>query len=210
MTKKIKIILLLISLSLTMSLMSNTYSRYVVDTTGTVKMEMAKWQILVSNADITNGSASSVELTPVIDENSNIAKGKIAPTSSGHFDIDINPENVDVSFEYEITLAVLNDNMPDLMITEYSILPSDYIEGEKIDIIPIEENMISGSFDYENKELEEGEEPFKFKPFTIRVYFEWYEGTDEAMDDESDTAIATSEEETTLDIEATIQFKQKI
>ena len=134
MTRKIKIILLIFSLSLTMSLMSNTYSRYVVDTTGNVKMEFAKWQILVSNTDITNGTASSIELTPVIDENSHVAKGTIAPTSSGHFDIDINPENVDVSFDYEITLSVLNDNMPDLMITEYSILPSDYIEGKTIDI----------------------------------------------------------------------------
>ena len=210
MTRKIKVIVLIFALSLTLSFMSNTYSRYVDDTTGNVKVAIAKWQILVNENDITNQTSSSIEITPVIDFDANVAAGTIAPTSSGHFDIDINPENVDVSFDYEITLSVLNDNMPDLMITEYSILPSDYIEGKTIDIIPIEDNLITGSLDYDNSELEEGEEPFKFKPFTVRVYFEWYEGTNELMDDENDTAIATSEEETTLDIEATIQFKQKI
>ena len=128
-SKKIKIILLLLSLSLTMAFMSDTYSRYVVDTTSNVEVSFAKWQILVSNADITSGSISSIELTPVVDENSNVAQGKIAPSSKGHFDIVINPENVDVSFEYAIKLAVLNENMPDLMITKYSILPKGYIEG---------------------------------------------------------------------------------
>ena len=210
MTKRFKIIIFLISVSLTMSLMSNTYSRYVVDTTGNVKVEFAKWQILVSNADITSGSISSIELTPVVDENSNVAKGKIAPTSTGYFDIDINPENVDVSFEYDITLDVLNENMPDLMITEYSILPSNYVEGDSIEIKPIEDNVISDSHIYDNSKLKEGEEPFKFKPFTVRVYFKWYEGTNELMGDIEDTAIATSTDDVTLDIEAKIQFRQKI
>ena len=210
MTRKIKIILLLLSLSITLSFMSNTYSRYVVDATGNVKVEFAKWQILVSDTDITNGTTSTIELTPVIAENEHVAKGTIAPTSKGHFDIVINPENVGVSFDYEISLDVLNDNMPDLMITEYSKLPIDYVEGTKANVKTVEDNLITETLLYDNSELEEGEEPFKFKPFKIRVYFEWYEGENELMDDEADTLIGASEEETTLNIEATIKFTQKI
>lgn len=210
MTRKIKIILLLLSLSITLSFMSNTYSRYVVDATGNVKVEFAKWQILVSDTDITNGATSTIELTPVVDENEHVAKGTIAPTSKGHFDIVINPENVGVSFDYEISLDVLNDNMPDLMITEYSKLPIDYVEGTKADVKTVEDNLITETLLYDNSELEEGEEPFKFEPFKIRVYFEWYEGENELMDDEADTLIGASEEETTLNIEATIKFTQKI
>lgn len=203
MTKKIKILLLVFSISLTLSFMSNTYSRYAVDTVGNVGVQFAKWQILVNDSDITNQTTSSIALTPEIDKNENVADGTIAPSSKGHFDITINPENVGVSFDYEITLDILNENMPDLMITNYSILESDYIVGEKVDVIPLTDNIIQGSkiYDQENG----------YKPFTIRVFFEWFEGVEnELMDDEADTALATSEEETTLDIEAKIQFRQKL
>lgn len=205
MTRKIRIILLIFSLSLTLTFMSNTYSRYVADTTGNLDILFAKWQILVNDSDITNQTSSTIELTPIVDENDNVAYNTIAPSSTGYFDIDINPENVGVSFEYEITLDVLNENMPDLMITKYSILDSDYKEGEKIDILTIDGNSITGTLNYDNKTTD-----FKFEPFTIRIYFEWFEGTNEQMNDEADTAIGTSEEDTKLDIEASIQFRQKI
>ena len=201
MTKKIKILLLIFSLSLTLSYMSNTYSRYVADATGNVNVLFAKWQILVNDSDITNGTTSSIAITPEIDENPHVASGTIAPSSKGHFDIIINPENVGVSFEYDITLDVLNDDMPDLMITKYSILPKGYIEGKQVDVKPITNNVISESMDLIDN---------KHETFTIRVYFEWFEGTEknETMNDEADTAVATNNE--SLDIEAKISFKQKL
>ena len=201
MTKKIKILLLIFSLSLTLSYMSNTYSRYVADATGNVNVLFAKWQILVNDSDITNGTTSSIAITPEIDENPHVASGTIAPSSKGHFDIMINPENVGVSFEYDITLDVLNDDMPDLMITKYSILPKGYIEGKQVDVKPITNNVISESMDLIDN---------KHETFTIRVYFEWFEGTEknETMNDEADTAVATNNE--SLDIEAKISFKQKL
>ena len=96
---------------------------------------------------------------------------------------------------------VLNDDMPDLMITKYSILPKGYIEGNQVDVKPITNNVISESMDLTNN---------KHETFTIRVYFEWFEGTknNETMNDEADTAVATNNE--SLDIEAKISFKQKL
>lgn len=201
MTKKIKILLLIFSLSLTLSYMSNTYSRYVADATGNVNMLFAKWQILVNDNDITNGTTSSIAITPEVDENPHVASGTIAPSSKGHFDIIINPENVGVSFEYDITLDVLNDNMPDLMITKYSILPKGYIEGDQVDVTPITNNVIT-----ETRDLVEN----KHETFTIRVYFEWFEGEEnnETMNDDADTAVAINNE--SLDIQAKISFKQKL
>lgn len=201
MTKKIKILLLIFSLSLTLSYMSNTYSRYVADATGNVNVLFAKWQILVNDNDITNGTTSSIAITPEVDENPHVASGTIAPSSKGHFDIIINPENVGVSFEYDITLDVLNDNMPDLMITKYSILPKGYIEGDQVDVTPITNNVIT-----ETRDLVEN----KHETFTIRVYFEWFEGEEnnETMNDDADTAVAINNE--SLDIQAKISFKQKL
>jgi len=204
MNRKFKIILLILSLSLTLSYMSNTYSRYVADATGNLEVLFAKWQILVNGQDIEDQTTSSIRLTPVIDANDNVAQGKIAPSSKGHFDIVINPENVDVSFEYAIQLAVLNENMPDIMVTKYSILDNDYVEGTTLDIEDIQNNEIIGSFDYTQGK--------KYETFTVRVYFEWYEGTNELMNDEADTAVVTAltDENDSLDIEAKIQFKQKL
>ena len=135
--------------------------------------------------------------------NENVAANTIAPSSKGYFDIVINPENVGVSFEYDITLDVLNDNMPDLLITNYSILPKNYIEGQSVDVETITNNVINGTKDYDNTK-----ENFKYETFTIRVYFEWFEGTGEEMNDAADTLTANSD--TSLDIEAKITFKQKL
>ena len=48
-----------------------------------------------------------------------------------------------------------------------------------------------------------------FEPFTIRVFFEWYDGETATMSDEMDTLIGTSENEV-LQIQANIKFVQNI
>ena len=132
MKKKCKILFIIASLALTLSLMSNTYSRYVANTTGNLDMLFANWQILVNENDILDETSSSIQITPVILENEHISQNKVAPSTQGYFDINIDPTNVDVSFAYQIDIEVLNENLPDLMITKYAILDSDYTEGDEI------------------------------------------------------------------------------
>lgn len=207
MERKIKFLLLLISTAFTLGLMSNTYSRYVASTTGDVELVFAKWQILVNNDDITSGNTSTINITPVIEESKNITSDKIAPSSKGYFDININPQNVGVSFDYSIDLEVLNENMPDLLITKYAILDNDYTEEDEITTINLENNQISNSL-----EIDKSVENYTFEPFTIRVFFEWYEGENEQMDDAQDTLVAQQAQENNenLKIQATITFNQKI
>ena len=211
---RIKVLAVFVPLCLFLCFMSNTYSRYVADTTGNLKMSFAQWQILVNNDDITNNSSSSVILTPVIEKNQYVENNKIAPSSTGYFDISIDPSNVDVSFNYNISLKVLNENMPDLMITKYAILDDDFDEEkDTITYNDIENNLISGSLDIKDLSVAtEGDEIItsNFKPFTIRICFEWYEGTDENMKDEDDTLIGLDAENNELKIEAEINFEQKL
>ena len=186
-SKKIKIILLLLSLSLTMAFMSDTYSRYVADTTGDIEVQFAKWQILVNTQDITSGEAKSIDLQPVVIENEHIAANTFAPSSKGYFDIAVDPTNVNVSFGYNISLEVLNKDMPDLMITQYSFLDKTGVEGDKNDIDNT--NNVDGLIENAINEqvLYNKEKPFE--PFTIRIYFEWFEGEGEKQDDAADTVI---------------------
>lgn len=204
MGKKIKILLMLVSISLTLGLMSNTYSRYVVDTSGDLEVEFTKWQILVNDNDVTNNNSSSITLAPIMESNPNIEENTIAPSSKGYFDIEVNPANTGLSFDYEVTLDILNEDIPDLMITKYALLDETYQEGDEIQTIIPTDNMIKGSLNIANN-------PNGFKPFTIRIYFEWLEGEGESMDDGADTAIGNkaASENTTLQIQASIKFQQK-
>ena len=206
MTTKFKVLAVLVSLSLTLCFMSNTYSRYVANTTGNVEVQFARWQILVNENDITTNSTSSIQLTPVVVKNQYVADNKVAPSSKGYFDIDIDPTNVEVSFDYSISLTIENTNIPDLMITKYSIIDSSYDEEKDgLQRNNIENNTIKGSLTYNNNK-----ENFKFEPFTIRIYFEWYEGADEVMNDTSDTEVGNDAINHSLRLNASIKFEQKL
>ena len=194
MLKKFKVLLVIASLAFTLSLMSNTYSRYVASSEGNVALEFARWQILVNKSDITDSTTSTLEFEPVIDTNNdNVAANKVAPSSTGYFDVVIDPTNVDVSFNYSIELSISNSltdengnpiSIDDLKITEYGILPEKYIEGEDLKTTAIDSltSTITNTVIYEND---------GFKPFTIRIFFKWFEGTkeNETMDDQADTIV---------------------
>ena len=203
MKKKVKIILVMIMLSFTMCIMSNTYSRYVADTTGEIEALFSKWQILVNDNDILNNAESSFKLVPIINDNENVKANTIAPSSTGYFDIEIDPSLVDVSFDYDITFNIDNTEFTDLMISKYAILDNNYIEGDVINYNSINENKINGTLLYDNNT-----ENFKFNKFTVRVFFEWYEGEEEKMNDENDTNLQSKFD--SFNINANIHFSQKL
>ena len=207
MLKRIKIILILLVLSVTLSFMSHTYSRYVAESTSNVQVSFAKWQILLNESDITNGTNSNIEITPVVEKSANVKENTIAPSSKGYFDILVNPSNVEVSFDYTLTLEVLNKNLPDILISKYAILEEGFKETDTITKLDITDNTITGTLTYDNETKN-----FSFKPFTIRVYFEWIEGTNESMNDIQDTNIGldAAQNNTKLQIAANISFKQKL
>lgn len=196
---KLKLLIVCFMLIILVSLMSNTFSKYVSSADGDLNVSFAKWQILVNNLDISDAANSEILFVPVIDSNNEVDENSVAPSSSGYFDIAIDPSNVALSFNYNITFSIENDDIPDLMISEYAILPVDDSPIEKISLDNniIEKDMI---YDPENP----------FKPFTIRLFFKWYEGENELMDDLADTEIGTvaAINNTKLKMKANISFKQ--
>ena len=196
---KLKLLIVCFMLIILVSLMSNTFSKYVSSADGDLNVSFAKWQILVNNLDISDAANSEILFVPVIDSNNEVEENSVAPSSSGYFDIAIDPSNVALSFNYNITFSIENDDIPYLMISEYAILPVDDSPIEKISLDNniIEKDMI---YDPENP----------FKPFTIRLFFKWYEGENELMDDLADTEIGTvaAINDTKLKMKANISFKQ--
>jgi hypothetical protein len=198
MKTRFKILFVFVLLSFSLSIMSNTYSRYITDTTGDIEMVFAKWQILVNNEDITQGNTNSVEITPTLLENENIAQNKLAPTSEGYYDIVIDPSNVDVSFNYTLSIAK-NVEMEDLIIDKYTIINEDS-DLDNLEYTNIEDNTITNSLD-----IVAGQ---SFEAFTIRVHFIWYDENDNEMTDEEDTTFVQDNENIT--IQTNIAFEQKL
>ncbi len=198
MKTRIKILLVFVLLSFSLSIMSNTYSRYITDTTGDIEMAFAKWQILLNNEDITQNSSNSIEITPTLLENENVAQNKLAPTSEGYYDIEIDPSNVDVSFNY--TLSITKDKtMEDLIIDKYTII-TENSDLDNLEYNDIEDNTISNSLDIISGQ--------SFEAFTIRVHFVWYDESDEQMNDEVDTLFVQENED--ISIITNISFEQKL
>lgn len=204
---KIRIILFLIALIALIFNINTTYARYAAATTGSLTTDFAGWQIAVNNSDITSASVSSLTFTPVIEANANVAAGKMAPGSSGYFDIGIDSSNVDVSYTYSITLSMPNTNdVTDINITDYAIITQTDINNGN----PIVKNTYSSNTITNNNLYNNNVSNFEFEYFIIRVYFTW-DDTNGSMNDASDTTIGyAAANNTAIDfqINASISFRQ--
>ena len=195
---KLKILIVFVIFAFALSIVSNTYSRYVAAAEENIDLALANWQILLNDEDITNSSESIGTINPVILENENVANNKLAPSSVGYFDINIDASSVELSFNYNIIINK-NEVLDDLLITKYKLI-EDGFDPEEVESIDVVNNEINGTIDYSETNL--------IKPFKIRVFFEWFDSENEKSNDENDTEIVKTHDSLTID--ATIRFTQKI
>ena len=115
----ISIIFIIIIASL---IIGNTVAKYITSASSNADINIARWQVLVNNQDITSATTLNNVITPIFPGNENIANGVIAPTAEGYFDIVIDATNTDVSLSYEITISPNEDSIvTDLIMSGYSI-----------------------------------------------------------------------------------------
>ena len=127
--KKLYLLLALASLLLLVSVIQNTYAKYISKATANSNFTIASWNFKVNNQDINANSNFSNVIVPVFENNPNIKDNVIAPTSEGYFDINIDHSNVDVSFTEKINLNLSEANtVSDLKITGYAINDGSIIE----------------------------------------------------------------------------------
>lgn len=195
--KKYIFILIAIIVILTSILIGNTVAKYITSASSNADMNIARWQVLVNNTDVTSAASLNNVITPVFPGNNNIAAGVIAPTAEGYFDIVIDATNTDVSLKYEITTSDNEDSIvTDLVMSGYSI-----DGGERQEIIEDE----NGNFKVENNILYNSQD----KDITIRVYIKWNDDSDDGatMTNAEDTA-TTQEEESVAKINVNLKFTQ--
>ena len=112
---KVAIFALLIAI-VAIVLVSGTYARYTTSLTGTDSVQIAKWAWNISGADIdANTTSYTLDLFSTIKDTAtygttneaNVIDGKIAPGTTGAFDIQITNKS-EVNAEYSVTFGEEN------------------------------------------------------------------------------------------------------
>ena len=195
--KKIYILLIGIIILLASVIIGNTVAKYVTSASSNADINIARWQVLVNNEDVTSATTLNNIITPVFPGNNNIAQGVIAPSAEGYFDIVIDATNTDVSLRYEVTTSANEESIvQDLVLSGYSI-----DEGERQEIVEDENGnfKIQGDIRYNSQD----------KDITLRVYIKWNDDTETGatMSNADDTS-TTQEEESVAKVNVNLKFIQ--
>lgn len=174
-----------IALLFVVLVVTDTYSKYLTEASGTTDIAIARWRILVNGQDIRNNADLSQVITPVLYHDDNIAENIIAPRSTGYFDILIDCRDADVSFEYEIDISPNEDSsVTDLVATGYSIDGGTTTNLARGDTITNQVLLSSNT-----------------QTISIRVYIEWDDVSQNAtMDNDDDTEATKSGSAAKLDV----------
>jgi hypothetical protein len=180
----------MISLLVLTNTIQESYAKYISSASASSNFTIAQWTFKVNDQDVLADSDFSSTIVPVIDTNSNIKEGIIAPTSTGHFDVIVDYSEVGVSFDETISVSYPDDSsVTDLVLTGYTLNGGPLVSIDAGDEITL--THLLGSATSQD---------------TFRFFVQWIDGTGETMDNDADTA-ASKDETTSLNVN--INFIQK-
>ena len=170
--RKFRLLLACISLLILVDLVQDTYAKYVSSANATSNFTIARWAFEVNSQDIIANNTFSNTIVPTFDANANIESNVIAPTSTGHFEVEIDYSDVEVAFTDTITLSTpLSNTVSDLIITGY--------KKNNDPVVQFQNNVTSITTSHQLNEANTVD--------TYIFYFEWQDGTGETMDNADDT-----------------------
>ena len=186
MKNKIRILISLIAIILLVLIIRSTYSKYVNQAVGSLMTRVGEWIIRVNGQDITLADAPA---NIVIDSDDfvwnwtdvqHVKKPKVAPGMIGSFELEIDPTETQVSFEYDISIKNPVIQIPGQDDLEIKLAIKDIVEthGRTIEIKEVDGNQII----HRIKPLGEIEKAATAVD-TIRVTVEWL---DDGTNDEAD------------------------
>ena len=178
MNKNIRKILFLLMTSVFILLIYKIIDIYAVfhsEIESNVALENGKWNITINGSDITTGTVTEFVINQITTtENDHVKPGNLAPGLSGSFEIEINPEDTNVSVRYDITL-----NQEELGDSNLKIRSIEEVE-QNHKLIQTDENTYTGVI-----LLEEINRGINHR---IRMEVEW---ADEEISNEADTTLGT-------------------
>lgn len=127
----IALIIVLILLLVTMFIVGNAYSKYRTETRGTGDFPIAKWSFLANGQE---GVMYPMELKNTYNADT-LVNGKIAPGTSGNFDILIDATGSEVGIEYSVEFYNVAEE-PENLVYRY--------EGVEVSSLVELQNMLKG------------------------------------------------------------------
>lgn len=198
MNKKVKNILgILICLVLIAGMawfIGDTYAKYRDQINGNTSASMARWNIKVNSEEIKGKTELTNSINAYFPATTYTAAGVIAPGSQGYFDIVIDSSEVDVAFTYTIACSVSSETViDDIRLLGYKLSPTgvDDMNG----ITTISGGSITGNVGVSTSST------------TIRVFVEWFDGTGETMDNQTDTETVL-DNSTSIIMDVSMSFSQ--
>ena len=91
----------------------SSYAKYTSEATGTIEKDAGAWMIKVNDANIATGNLETTFNINSLTYPSNdfVAENKIAPSSSGYFDVEIDATGSSVAVRYDIALDTAQMNI---------------------------------------------------------------------------------------------------
>lgn len=173
-------ICLTIALVLIVFSIGYTFAKYYTEIKGGGIGSIAKWSFIANNSKDTMQKISLLDTANKV----SLVKGKIAPGTSGSFDIVIDATGSEVGVDYEVKVAE-EKNMPANLIYK-TIIDGETSEESYKTLKELAERELSGNIDTVNGETTK----------TIKIVWEWpYETKDidgNIIGDEEDLANGTS------------------
>lgn len=112
---RVFILLVLLVISFSLYSFSRTYGLFESNKVEVLESGIAKWNINVNGVNVTESTSFVIDEV-VTESNGFVMDGKIAPNTSGYFDIVIDGTNTDVSFRYDIKFDFSNLDISNLKI----------------------------------------------------------------------------------------------
>lgn len=155
--KKVLIAIFLLFLSLTIISITSSWAVFETNVDSSTDLKIAKWQILVNDYDINNTTEIFyVDNITYKDKDGNVVD-TFAPGGVGEFILEINPNDTEVAFTYEIKIDLSNNN--------YEQIKLDNIEGIDGTVLDVSDGIYKRTVsldDISNKKIDK-----------IKVTFSW-------------------------------------
>ena len=186
--KKVLIFVFLIFLSLTIISITSSLAVFESNVNSSTDLAIAKWQILVNDYDINNKTKTFyVDNITYKDKDGNTVD-TFAPGGVGEFILEINPNDTEVAFTYEIKLDLSNNI--------YDQIKLDNVEGIEGTVLDVSDGLYKRTISLDDIN--------KKKIDKIKVTFSW------VFDDkynESDSSLGLKED-SVFSFPITIKFSQ--
>lgn len=184
---EIKLFILLVALFVLLSNANESYARYVSSVSNDTNVDFRTWRILVNNVDVTSNYTTTMQFTPsVIDRTSYVRSGKLAPGSTGYFDIYIDPTAIKTNYSASFAISKTGE-VSNLKVIGYSKLNSNSATTSP----NVSFQNANGTYDdAKNFTLNfTSSGTINNTSYYIRIFFKWIDNYNNTSTNSSDTVI---------------------